>query len=89
MLPFIGAIAVVTRAELPLPASAAILAGYCLIMVWPALLLVLLRSFAAERMEPLLQRIATWSESTSGSPVIPWAAGVVGVALVVDAAVRA
>jgi Sap, sulfolipid-1-addressing protein len=89
MLPYIGAIALVSRAELPLPAATAAIAAYCLLMVLPAVVLTVLRRAGSARMDPLLTRISAWSSKGTGSPAILWAAGLVGAALVVDTALRA
>ncbi len=89
MLPYIGAIALISRTELPLAAAALIVAGYCLLMVTPALVLIGLRQAGSARLDPLLQRISRWSNKSTGSPVILWAAGLVGIALIIDALVRA
>jgi hypothetical protein len=89
MLPYIGAIALVARADLAWPASASILFVYCLIMILPAIALMLLRSAAAGRIQPVLERIERWSQGSAGSQVIVWAAGLVGVVLIADALLRA
>lgn len=89
MLPHIGAIALISRAELPIAGSTLLVAGYCILMVLPALVLTVLRRAGSAKLHPILERISQWSSKSAGSPAILWAAGLVGVALIIDAAVRA
>lgn len=89
MLPYLGAIALISRADLPVGGSALLVAGYCVIMVLPALILTALRRAGSAKLDPLLERISAWSNKSAGSPVILWAAGLVGLALIIDAAIRA
>ncbi len=97
MLPYIGAIALISRAELPIAGSTLLVTGYCILMVLPALVLMVLpalvltvlRRAGSAKLDPVLERISQWSSKSAGSPAILWAAGLVGVALIIDAAVRA
>ena len=97
MLPYIGAIAMISRAELPIAGSTLLVTGYCILMVLPALVLMVLpalvltvlRRAGSAKLDPVLERISQWSSKSAGSPAILWAAGLVGVALIIDAAVRA
>lgn len=89
MLPYIGAIALISRADLPPAGSALVLAGYCLLMIAPAMIVTLLRRSGSARLDPFLERISAWSSKSGGSPAIVWAAGLIGAALVIDAAIRA
>lgn len=89
MLPYIGGVALIARADLMWPASAALVLGYCLLMIVPAVVLMLVRSAAAERVQPWLMKIEVWSMKSTGSKLIPWAAGLAGLVLVVDAVLRA
>lgn len=89
MLPYIGAIALISRADLSVASSVVLVAGYCILMVVPALILTMLRRAGSTRLDPFLERISTWSSRSAGSPVILWAAGLVGAALIIDAAIRA
>jgi len=89
MLPYIGAIALISRAGLPIGESTLLVAGYCILMVLPALVLTVLRRAGSARLDPVLERISRWSTKSASSPAILWAAGLVGVALIIDAAARA
>jgi cytochrome c biogenesis protein CcdA len=89
MLPYIGAIALISRADVPIAGSTLLVAGYCILMVLPALVLTVLRRAGSAKLDPVLERISRWSTKSAGSPVILWAAGLVGAALIIDAVVRA
>ncbi|TCP42075.1 Sap-like sulfolipid-1-addressing protein [Tamaricihabitans halophyticus] len=62
MFPYLGAIALVAGAGLPVAADTAILAGYCLVMILPALLLLLVRITLADRVTPMLTKANNWFE---------------------------
>lgn len=86
MLPYLGAVALLSAAELPGPAVAGFLLGYCLVMVLPALLLLAVRRLAARRVEPLLRRLEL--AARGGSQATLWVAAVAGFLLARDAALR-
>lgn len=85
MLPYLGAVTLLAAAGLPEGVPAVVLAGYCLVMVAPALLLVLGRTVAAQRVEPLLQRLDRWSRRAGGEALL-WVAAIAGFLLARDAA---
>lgn len=87
MLPYLGAIGLLTTADTTPPVRVAGLAAYCLVMVLPALVLLVLRVAAHRQVEPLLQRIAGWLER-SGAELTSWAVGIIGFLLARDALVR-
>lgn len=89
MLPYIGAIVLISRADFSVAESALVVAGYCILMILPALILTVLRRAGSARLDPVLERITRWSSKSAGSPVILWSAGLVGAALIIDAVVRA
>lgn len=89
MLPFIGALVLISRDDLSIAGSALMVAGYCLLMILPALILTVLRRAGSARLDPVLERISRWSTKSAGSPVILWSAGLVGAALIIDVVVRA
>jgi hypothetical protein len=53
------------------------LAGYCIVMVVPALLLLIARIAAAQAVERPLQRFAGWMERT-GAETTSWLLGIIG-----------
>lgn len=85
MLPYLGAVTLLAAADLPAGVPALTLAGYCLVMIAPALLLVLGRTVATQRVEPLLQRLDRWSRRATGEAFL-WVAGIAGFLLAQDAA---
>ncbi len=85
MLPYLAAIGLITTAALTIGQNAVVLAGYCIVMVLPALVLMALRLTAGRRIEPLLTRISNWMSS---SETLAWIVGIVGFLIARDAAVR-
>lgn len=87
MLPYLGAIGLLTQAALPLSQLAAVLAGYCAIMIAPALVLLLGRVALRRVVEPPLQRLARWLQLNSAENTA-WIVGIVGFLLAREAAMR-
>jgi hypothetical protein len=85
MLPYLAAIGLVTAAQLPAAQVALVMAGYCLMMIVPALVLLGLRLAFRQRIEPLLERIGRW---LANSETLAWVVGIVGFLLARDAAFR-
>ena len=84
MLPYLGAIGLLSTSDLGAVQRGGVLAGYCVVMVLPALALVALRVLAARRVEPLLRRVSGWLER-SGAGTTAWVVGIVGFLLARDA----
>jgi hypothetical protein len=61
------------------------MAGYCLLMIAPALVLLAVRLTAGNRIMPLLTRISDWMVRSNA---LAWIVGIVGFLLARDAAVR-
>jgi hypothetical protein len=85
MLPYLAAIGLITKAALPAAEVALVMAGYCLVMILPALVLLAGRMAAGQRIVPLLTRLSDWM---TRSNTISWIVGIVGFLLARDAAVR-
>jgi hypothetical protein len=85
MLPYIAAIGLITTAALPLATITVTLAGYCLLMITPALVLLAARLTAGKRLDPVLTRVGNWM---SNSETIAWIVGIVGFLLARDAAAK-
>jgi hypothetical protein len=85
MLPYLAAIGLVTTAALPAGQVVLIMAGYCLVMIIPALGLLVARLAVGHRIEPVLQRISRW---LTNSDALAWVVGIVGFLLARDAAFR-
>jgi hypothetical protein len=85
MLPYIAAIGLITAAALPVATIGVTLAGYCLLMIAPALVLLATRLAAGKRLDPVLTRVSAWM---SDSETIAWIVGIVGFLLARDAATK-
>lgn len=77
MLPYLGAIGLLATSDLSLAPQLGLLAGYCLLMVAPAVVLLGLRLGARRWVEPQLQRLAAWMERGSGE-TMAWVVGIIG-----------
>ncbi|WP_165368232.1 GAP family protein [Phytoactinopolyspora endophytica] len=83
MLPYIGAIGLVTAEGPGWPLNGAVLAGYCIVMILPALILTYLRVLAHSRVERLLRRIEGWFTRNTGD--MAWLLGILGAMLTIGA----
>lgn len=84
MLPYLAAVGIITTANVSLATGTVILAGYVLVMLAPALVLLAARLLAGPRLERPLTRIRDWMVThTAGA--LGWVIGIVGVLLVLDA----
>lgn len=77
MLPYLIGMTLLAEASITMPARYAMLAGYCLVMILPALVLLVARVVAAGLVERPLQRLADWLQRT-GSENTSWLLGIVG-----------
>lgn len=84
MLPYLAAIGIITTNEAPLPITATLLAGYCLVMITPALILLVARVFSRQLLEEPLARMDRWLTKNSQSTTA-WIIGIVGFLLAVNA----
>jgi Sap-like sulfolipid-1-addressing protein len=87
MLPYLGAIGMLSTADLPWWSMVATLAGYCVVMVVPAMALFALRVAGASWLEPLLGRLNAWA-LRSGGGMLSWILGIAGFLIARDAAAR-
>lgn len=87
MVPYLGAVGLMSAAPIGTGTRLLLLAGYCAVMITPALLLLLVRLVARPVVEPPLRRLAAWLERT-GAETTAWIVGIVGFLLARDAAVR-
>ena len=81
LLPYLMAIGIMEGADLPLPVHGAVLAGYVVVMVLPALGLLAVRLVAHRRVEPWLQRVNDWLMRQAGE-MTSWVVAIVGFLLV-------
>jgi hypothetical protein len=84
MVPYLAAIGLIGTADLSWPVTIAVLVGYCLVMILPALLLLAGRIGAARVVEPVLRRVNAWMERT-GRENTAWILGIIGFILAANA----
>lgn len=84
MLPYLAAIALVAGSGLAPVPQGLVIAGYCIVMVLPAMLLTVLRLALHDRVEPLLRRLDAWTTKQAGEAT-GWVVGIVGFLLLADA----
>lgn len=77
MLPYIVAMTMLTDAGIDTPARILSLVGYCLVMIVPALVLLVLRIVAAPVITRPLERLADWMQRT-GAENTAWIIGILG-----------
>ncbi|MFI7574402.1 GAP family protein [Micromonospora sp. NPDC049497] len=87
MLPYLGAVGLLATSGVGAAGVVGLLAGYCLVMVLPAVLLLAARVARPGRIEPLLARLNDWITRTSGS-TLGWVLAIAGFLLARDAATR-
>jgi hypothetical protein len=85
MLPYLAAIGMVTPAALPAAQITLVMAGYSLVMIIPALVLLVARLAAGQHVIPLLTRLSDWMVRSNA---VAWIVGIVGFLLARDAAFR-
>ncbi|MGW9157735.1 MULTISPECIES: GAP family protein [unclassified Microbacterium] len=77
MLPYIVAMTMLADAAVDTPVRVLSLAGYCALMILPAIVLLLLRIVAAPLVQRPLERFAAWMERT-GAENTAWIIGIIG-----------
>ncbi|MCP2244600.1 GAP family protein [Lentzea aerocolonigenes] len=87
MLPYLGAIGMMSAADLRPAQIGLLLAGYCLVMIVPAVLLLGGRLALRGRIEPLLTRLSTWF-AKNGASTTGWILGIAGFLVARDAVAR-
>lgn len=80
MVPYLAAIGIITTQGPGWPGDAALLAGYCLIMIVPALILTIGRILGRSALERPLTRLDHWLTKNAQSTTA-WVIGIVGVIL--------
>lgn len=85
MVPYLAAVGLLVTSPLTGPQVALVLAGYCLVMVLPALLLLGARLALHERLTRRLQRLEAYLTRTAGE-TLAWVLFLLGVFLLSDAA---
>lgn len=84
MLPYLGAVGLIVTAGVSLGTQLAVLAGYVVVMVLPALVLLAVRLAGGRRLEPRLARLEAWlARRTAGAS--GWVVGIIGLLVGLDA----
>ena len=81
MLPYLGAIGLLTQGGLAGPAQAGLLVAYCLVMVIPGLTVIGLRAVAGQRTQRAMAALSGKLARISGESVA-WIVGIIGFLLV-------
>lgn len=66
MLPYLAAVGTLASSGATWPTMLLVLAGYCLVMVLPALALTTARAVARRAVDPLLHRLDAWTTRNAG-----------------------
>lgn len=83
MLPYLAAIGLLTAAELSAGGGIATLAGYGLLMITPALVLLALRIGLNDRVLPMLRTVDDWLSRNAGE-TLAWVFALVGLWLITN-----
>ncbi|MGK5693259.1 GAP family protein [Streptomyces sp. URMC 128] len=86
MVPYLAAVGLLANADLTWQVTGGALAGYCLVMVLPAVLLGAVRIAAHDRAEPVLQGINDWFTRNSAK-ALGWTVGGIGIGMVLNAVI--
>ncbi|WP_331766275.1 GAP family protein [Embleya sp. NBC_00896] len=86
MLPYLAAVGLIADADLAPHLTGAALAGYCVVMTVPAIVLAIARIAAHDKAEPLLCRINDWVTRNSAR-ALGWTVGGIGIGMVLNAIV--
>jgi hypothetical protein len=87
MLPYLGAIGLLTTSTIGWSMRGLLLGAYVVVMVVPALALLGIRIVARDRIDPWLERLSRWM-TNHADEAIPWVLGIVGFLVARDAAAR-
>jgi hypothetical protein len=87
MLPYLAAIGLITASDVSAAVWLPVLAGYVVIMVVPAVLLLGIRLAVRHRAEPVLRRLSGWLARHMDG-VLSWVLAIIGILLVRDAVLK-
>jgi Sap, sulfolipid-1-addressing protein len=83
MLPYLGALGIISTSSLSAASQTAVLGFYVAVMVAPALTLLTVRVIFHARLDPLLSRLRDWMER-NGNSIGEWVVSIVGIILLMD-----
>lgn len=84
MLPYLGAIALLTSANLSWPITVVVMIAYCLIMILPAVVLLGMRIAFGEQIKPTLIKVDNWI-ARNAETTLGWVLGIAGFWITIDA----
>ena len=84
MLPYLGAIAMLTSASLAWPLAVLLMIAYCLIMILPAMVLLGMRLVLGDQIKPTLMKIDSWI-TKNAETALGWVLGIAGFWISIDA----
>ncbi|MEH3088999.1 MAG: GAP family protein [Microbacterium arborescens] len=84
MVPYLAAIGIIASADVGVGLSVGVIAGYCVVMILPAIVLTIGRSVAHRALESPLRRLDGWL-TRNAQATTAWIIGVVGFLLAVHA----
>ena len=87
MLPYLGAIAMITAADMSALTMFIVMASYCFVMIMPALCLLVMRRIMHERLQPILVGVDDWICRNAES-ALGWTLGIAGFLIAQDAVGR-
>ncbi|MEU1399793.1 GAP family protein [Micromonospora zamorensis] len=87
MLPYLGAVGLLTTSGIGAAEMVGLLAAYCVVMVLPAVLLLVARMAWPRLVEPVLVRLNGWIARHSGG-MLGWVLGIAGFLVARDAVIR-
>lgn len=87
MVPYIVAMTMMAEARLTPLEHGSALAIYCVVMILPAVLFLVLRIVAARMIDAPLQKLAAWLQRT-GTETTAWVLGLIGLVVAREAAVK-
>lgn len=87
MVPYLGAIGLLSTSDLAFASQVGLLALYCLVMLLPALALIGAVSLAGDRLWGKMERFSGWIARQT-EETVAWIVGIVGFLLAADAANR-
>ncbi len=87
MVTFLAAIGLVSSSAVSWPVAAALLTGYCFVMILPALVLLTLRVSLSDRITPALHRLNAWFQRHA-TGATSWILAIVGFLIARDGFAR-
>ena len=84
MVPYLAGIGLISTSSAEWPVTGVMVAGYCLVMIAPAVVVLVVRVLAARVVEPPLRRFSDWMSAHAASTTA-WIVGIVGFLLARDA----